>query len=192
MDLILGLDVSTSCTGWCIVTPAGKLVDIGSINLQKIKGTYKKADAVQKCLKKLAKQHKIKWISIEENLQAFRPGLSSAKTLSVLARFNGIVSLLSYQILGLEPRHLNVNAARKTLGIRIIRKSHGGKPTKHQVHDWVSDRIEREHPGYQWPMKTLKSGPRKGEVIFDNSVFDMADAYVIASALIYDLNIPLN
>tara|TARA_R100000808_G_scaffold25097_1_gene61906 strand:+ start:34959 stop:35528 length:570 start_codon:yes stop_codon:yes gene_type:complete len=189
MDLILGLDVSTSCTGWCIVEPSGKMVDIGSIPLHKIKDTYQKADAVEKCLRGLVKKYKIKWVSIEENLQAFRPGLSSAKTLSVLARFNGIVSLLSYQVFGLKPRHLNVNAARKTLGIRIIRKNHGGKPTKNQIHDWVSDRIEREQPGYQWPMKTLKNGPRKGEVVFDNSVFDMADAYVIAVATTYDLNI---
>ena len=84
--------------------------------------------------------------------------------------------------------HLNVNAARKTLGIRLIRKKQGGKPTKNQVFDWVSDRVESEIPGYQWPMKTLKSGPRKGEVVFEPSVFDMADAYVIACAATYDLN----
>ena len=39
--------------------------------------------------------HDIQKIFIEENLQAFRPGFSSAKTLLTLARFNGIVSYLS-------------------------------------------------------------------------------------------------
>ena len=33
----------------------GKLVDIGSINLQKKNGMYKKADAVQQSLEELAK-----------------------------------------------------------------------------------------------------------------------------------------
>ena len=191
MNLILGLDVSTACTGWCVLEPNGKLIDLGSIPLQKHKSVYHKASIVRKELEKLLLKYKVSWVYIEENLQAFRPGLSSAKTLSVLARFNGMVSLLCHEVFNNEPKHLNVNAARKTLGIRLIRKSHGGKPTKNQIFEWVSDRIEDEIPGYQWPIKILKSGPRAGQEVLDLSTYDMADAYVIALAGSYNLNISI-
>tara|TARA_Y100000310_G_C20351802_1_gene654709 strand:+ start:56 stop:628 length:573 start_codon:yes stop_codon:yes gene_type:complete len=182
MGLILGLDVSTSCTGWCILDKSGTLIDIGVIVLGKKSGLYKKAEAVKCTLMDLLIRHQIQDVYIEENLQAFRPGLSSAKTLSILARFNGMVSLLCYEVFDSEPEHLNVNAARKSLGIKLIRKKHGGKPTKHQIFEWVSDQVELERPGYQWPMKILKSGPRKGEEILDFITYDMTDAYVIARA----------
>ena len=191
MDLILGLDVSTACTGWCVMESNGKLIDLGSIPLQKLKSAYQKAGVVRKALEDLLLKYKVRWIYIEENLQAFRPGLSSAKTLSVLARFNGMVSLLCYEIFKTDPEHLNVNAARKTLGIRLIRKNHGGKPTKNQIFDWVSDKVEDEIPGYQWPIKILKSGPRAGQEVLDLSTYDMADAYVIALAGSYNLNMSI-
>jgi hypothetical protein len=114
-------------------------------------------------------------VFIEENLQSFRSGFSSAKTLLSLARFNGIVSLISYETFSVMPVHINVNSARKSLGIKIIRKKDGGKNTKDQIFEWVSDNIS-----FDWPKKILKSGPRKNQEIFDPSCFDMADAYVIA------------
>ena len=192
MAFILGLDVSTSCTGWCILDDDGKFIDLGSIKLSVYKSPYKKASVVRTALGELLIKYDIKNIYIEENLQAFRPGFSSAKTLSTLARFNGIVSLLCFETFNLEPEHLNVNAARKTLGIKLIRKKYGGKPTKEQVFEWVSDQIENDYSGYQWPIKTLKSGRRKGEMILDSSSYDMADAYVICRAGWYKLNIEDN
>ena len=180
MSVYLGLDVSTSCTGWCVFTSETVFAEMGKIDLAKKKGVYQKADIVRNVLSNLLIKYPITHVYIEENLQAFRPGLSSAKTLSTLARFNGIVSLLCYETFNLEPEHLNVNAARKALGIKLIRKKQGGAPTKEQVWDWVS--ADLDNPGYQWPTKVLKSGPRKGAVILDPGCFDMADAYVIAKA----------
>ena len=69
---------------------------------------------------------------IEENLQAFRPGLSSAKTLLTLARFNGIVGYLAQQEFFCEPIYINVNVARKSVGLKIIRKSKGGAPLRNR------------------------------------------------------------
>ena len=103
--------------------------------------------------------------------------MSSAKTLATLARFNGIVSYLSQSVFEAEPIFLNVNNARKSVGLKIIRKSKGGKDTKLQVFDWVQSQLE-----YDWPKKTLKSGPRKGVTILDPVCYDMADAYVISRA----------
>ena len=139
-----------------------------------------KADRVSKELNLIKHEHDITDIFIEENLQAFRPGLSSAKTLLTLARFNGIVSFICYQVFGLEPKFINVNSARKSLGIKIERERNCGVSTKEQVRAWVN--MSLGAAGYQWPIKILKSGPRRGQEIFDPVSYDMADAYVIASA----------
>lgn len=179
---ILGLDVSTTCTGWCVLHHDASLAEMSSIPLSKYKSVYKKAVVVQESIASIMKKYDIGKIYIEENLQSFRRGLSSAQTLSTLARFNGIVSLIAYQLSGIEPVHINVNAARKSLGIKIISKRKGGDPTKQQVIDWVSKNVNHASEEPLWPMKTLKSGPRKGLTILDPIAFDMADAYVIASA----------
>lgn len=177
MDHILGLDVSTSCTGWCIISLSGCFMETGYISLDSQTTTFQKARVVSETLSGLHDRYSIKIIAIEENLQAFRPGFSSAKTLLTLARFNGIVSYLAQKQFSIEPEFINVNVARKTLGIKIIPKKKGGKPTKEQVLDWVNTQID-----FKWPSKVLKSGPRKGEFILEPGCFDSADAYVIAAA----------
>ena len=182
MDFILGLDVSTSCTGWAVFNAAGEFVDMGSIILTKTPGLYMRAGVVRDVLNDLLIRHPIGKVYIEENLQSFRRGFSSAKTLSTLARFNGIVSLVAYETFSVEPEHINVNAARKALGVKLIRKKQGGAPTKQQVFEWVDADLLNDQITHQWPIKTLKSGPRKGQQLLDPIAYDMADAYVIAKA----------
>ena len=174
--MILGLDVSTSCTGWCVIDYDGSLVDIGFISLKKIDEMYDKASRVADDLSDVFKKHAIQKILIEENLQAFRPGLSSAKTLMTLARFNGIISYICYDRFNMKPDHINVNVARKSVGLKLDRKS--DKTTKEQVLEWVSSKI----PDHVWETRVLKSGPRKGQTVVSDGCFDSADAYVIASA----------
>ena len=186
MSVVLGLDISTSCTGWCVLyqndTQNVSKVELGFIPLSKLSGAFSKAQMVLKELQQLKDKHNIDKIYIEENLQSFRTGLSSAKTLAALARFNGIVSYLSEQVFGIPPEFFNVNSARKSVGISLIRKRHGGKPTKEQVFDWVDNDLSETGFVQQWPMKKMKSGPRKGLVILDTRTYDMTDAYVIARA----------
>lgn len=177
MSHSLGLDISTSCTGWCVVSSEGGFVAMGYIPLDSKKTSYQKAQVIRDELSRLHIDYDIDKVYIEENLSAFRPGFSSAKTLLTLARFNGIVSYLAQQEFFCVPEYINVNVARKTVGLKIISKKKGGKPTKEQVLDWVSSNVI-----YEWPKKVLKSGPRKGVSILEPGCFDMADAYVIAQA----------
>jgi Holliday junction resolvasome RuvABC endonuclease subunit len=174
---ILGLDISTSCTGWCITDLSGGFVDMGYISLSPKLTTFQKANTVQLALIDIHTTHNITKIAVEENLQAFRPGFSSAKTLLSLARFNGIVSYIAQQQFLIEPDFINVNVARKVVGLKVISKRKGGLPTKEQVINWVDTQVD-----FTWPMKTLKSGPRKGQLILEPGCFDAADAYVIATA----------
>lgn len=182
--IALGLDISTSCTGWCIVEyekPNVISMSIGSLRLDNIEKTYQKANVVKDFLVSM-RHKKINKIFIEENLQSFSSGLSSAQTLVTLARFNGIVSYISEDVLEISPEFINVNTARNSLGLKTIKEAIAGIPLKEQVHNWVKSDLAKRNLNIEWPMKCLKSGPRKGQVILDTSAFDMSDAYVIAMA----------
>lgn len=176
--MILGLDISTSSTGWSVLDTEGTLVEQSYIRLDKIKNTMTKASEVSSTLEDIKEKYDITSIFIEENLQMFRPGLSSAKVLITLARFNGMVTLMSYKVFGIEPEFLNVNAARKLVGLKIDRKDKS-KTTKEKVLEWVDDELDQS---YVWPKRTLKSGPRKGTEVYESGCYDIADAHVIALA----------
>jgi hypothetical protein len=172
--IVCGLDISTSCVGVCIVDTETKK---NSFYAFKPRGQdwIEKALEVKGFLHTLFLKHEIKKVYVEENLQAFRRGLSSAKTLMSLARFNGVVSFMIKDLFEIKPEFLNVNTARKSLGIKIDRKSE--LSTKEQVLSWVNNEID-----FDWPTRVMKSGPRKGMVVLEDYVYDMADAYVIVCA----------
>tara|TARA_B100001989_G_scaffold244949_1_gene214228 strand:- start:5759 stop:6331 length:573 start_codon:yes stop_codon:yes gene_type:complete len=177
----IGLDISTSIIGICFLDNNYNLVDLQNINLKKIKCIFEKSIYTKNILEELYNRYNFEEevkISIEEAFQSFSKGFSSAKTLSQLSRFNGIVSYLVYDIFNVKPLYLNVNSARKSLSIKITKDK--TKNTKEQVFEWVRKEIE-----FIWPEKTLKSGPNKGLVKFDESCYDMSDAYVICKALKY-------
>ena len=132
--MLLSLDISTSTVGYSIFDKnlfnAYVLLDIGYIDLGKHKGLYEKATYVKSALVDITKNYNIESIAVEENLQAYRPGLSSAKTLMTLAQFNGVVRWICYESLKVDVVSMNVNTARKLVGLKINRKSE--KNTKQQ------------------------------------------------------------
>lgn len=172
----LGLDVSTSNVGWCLLDEAGRIATAGAVELSKKKDIFDKALAVRGVLRNIKENHKVTDVAIEENLQAFRPGFSSAKTIVTLARFNGIVTLIAFEELHVRPEFVNVNSARKLAGLKIIKKS--DITTKDQVLNFVKEK----EPTFEWPTRTLKSGARKGLVIPADCCYDIADAYIVAVA----------
>ena len=70
---------------------------------------------------------------------------------------------------------INVNSARSKIGLKVDRKS--DTPIKEQILDWIKK--YPEFTSYEWPTKTLKSGPRKGKTISAPQCFDIADAAVV-------------
>jgi Holliday junction resolvasome RuvABC endonuclease subunit len=180
--MYLALDISTSCTGYCVFDNNGKLIKSNAIVLTKEKNFFKKVSIVENEIHEVVKEYDITDTVIEESLQSFRPGLSSAKTLFTLSKFNGIVQYICYK-LGTNIHSYNVNTARKLAGISVNRKS--ALKTKDQVLIQVS-KIESK---LTLPKKILKSGPRKGTEIYENFCYDIADAYVIGVAYFKDKNI---
>lgn len=184
--MILGLDVSTSCTGICVISLTGEVVSMDWVSLSKHKSLVSKAEVLRKALESIRDTYEITYIFIEEPLQRFSAGASSAQTITRLASFNGITQYLCFVIFDLYPELLNVNKARKSLGIKTLSKKKSGKSVKEQVFEWVTEKLDK-----RWPTKILSSGPRKGlEVIIDES-YDMADAYVIAKSGFVKLNDPI-
>lgn len=175
-EFVVGLDVSTSCTGVSILSLDGKVINV----------SYHKPKGDTLVEKTIDFKHfvcnflnvngfgKPRHIYVEQNLQKFRRGFSSAHVINKLARFNGMVSYVMFENFGVQPEYINVNEGRKALGIKIPR----GSNAKEVVFKWC----KHSYADLEWPTKKLKSGPRKGLVILDTCCYDMADAIVTAAA----------
>lgn len=178
----IGLDISTSIIGIALLDAEGNLINLENINLKKIKCLFDKSNKTRDIFTKISENYlfeeEIK-ISIEEAFQSFSKGFSSAKTLSQLNKFNGIVSYIASETFATKPVYINVNSARKNLQIKIDK--HLDISTKEQIFRWVQNEID-----FEWPKKILKNGPNKDVVKNDESCYDMSDAYVICKALIFN------
>lgn len=175
--LVLGLDVSTSCTGLCIAdadeesNKGEKFVRLlDSMQFKGCKSLWEKADEVEKKLLEF-KNSGITVFALEEPLMGFRTGMSSAATITTLMKFNGIVSYIGRQIFGLEPVYISSSTARKTCGIKVQKTSKVGISGKEQVFSYM---MENDLSHVTWPKK--KNG---NDVDWSR---DAVDAYVIARA----------
>ena len=165
--MILGLDVSTSITGYSIFD-GDVMVLNGAWDTRKYKDFFKKVEHVREGLDKIHDQYgdQIKAVYIEQSLQSFRSGFSSAKTLSTLSRFNGIVSWLIYDQYKVTPEYIAATSARKLCGIKIPR----GEKAKPVVLKFLLD----NQPGFV--IEYTRNGNPKPES------YDKADSIVIAKA----------
>lgn len=183
MQYIIGLDISTAVVGITILDENKTLIFAHAIETDPEHGFWQKMDQIEQEITIMIKPFvgQIKAVYVEQDLQMFRPGLSSAATLTTLSKANGIVSYMVRNIAGVDPNSLNVNAARASVGLKIIRKTKlnpNPPPTKAQVVAWVHKK-ERMMP---WQYKTMKSGSRKGQQVEKKCNEDIADSYVIALA----------
>ena len=177
--LVMGLDISTTITALTLMDTDAPLATRHVLSdvlyLSKYKSIYDKSRHIREVFENLAQEYQIDKVIAEESLQSFRSGFSSARTLSTLTRFNGIVCYLAEDVFKMPVELVNVIKARSALGIKINRKSE--KSTKDQVLEWVSSQKELEN--FDWPTKCLKSGPRRGQTVNDKSCFDIADSTVV-------------
>ena len=183
----IGLDISTSIIGICFMDINDNLVLLDSINLKKEKCLFKKAEVFKKYIEDNASKYQYNSniiVAIEESFQSFSKGFSSANTLSKLNRFNGIISYIMFSIIESVPCYINVNSARKSLQIKLNKKLE--ESTKEQVFKWVRDDFDLNNIKIIWPEKTISRGKNKGLVKFDESCYDMSDAYVICKAAIFN------
>lgn len=179
--MILGIDISTSITGFAVVAE-GELVFYDSIDLRKHKNIFDKTIAIKEKLLDLYEMYQcnnddgaagfgtspfpIKNIYIEQSLHMFMRGKSSAKTLSTLTRFNGIVSWLVFELFEIQPQFIGATSARKHAGIKV--------PKGQKAKEVVLEHLLKTESAFK--IEYTKHGNPKPES------YDRADAIVIAKA----------
>ena len=165
--MILGLDISTSITGYTLLD-GDKIILNGAWDTRKYKDFFEKVVHVKSGLEVIYKQYgkQIGAVYIEQSLQSFRSGFSSAKTLSTLSRFNGIVSWLVFDKYKIKPEYIAATSARKLCGIKIPR----GEKAKPVVLKFLLD----NEPSFV--IDYTRHGNPKPES------YDRADSLVIAKA----------
>ena len=167
--MILGLDISTSITGATVLNESGEVMFCEAWDFRNKKyfpTLFEKGYEIKELLYQLKREYDITSVYIEQSLQSFRSGFSSAKTLSTLSRFNGIVSWLCYEVFDLKPEYIAATSARKRCGITIPK----GTKAKQVVIQYIIDNVP------DVPINYTKHGNPKPQC------FDMADSWVIARA----------
>ena len=165
--MIIGLDISTSVTGVTILSESGEVIVNEAIVLKKKKNFFDKVEEVKKHLLKYELDGmKPKKVFIETPLMSFKAGASSASVISLLLRFNGVVSYVIYDMWGIEPEYIPASSARKEAGLKVKR----GTPAKEQVLEHVID----TETGF------VVEHTRYGNVRAE--VYDRADSLIIARA----------
>jgi Holliday junction resolvasome RuvABC endonuclease subunit len=164
--MILGLDISTSITGYTILDYEGNILACNHIDLRKEKNFFKKIQIVNSRLEEINDEYSIEQVYVEQSLQSFRSGFSSAQTLSLLSKINGIISWLCYNMFYGEPKYLAATSARKLCGIKVPK----GQKAKAVALQFVVDTVPDFEVQY-----TRHGNPKPG-------YSDRSDSYVIAKA----------
>lgn len=164
--MILGLDVSSSMIGIALIDKNGNLIKQSKIQLNKakIKDEYDKIDIIKSHLQSEYKSFPISKIRVEAPLAAFGRGKSTAATLAILNRFNGITCALLYQIFAIKPELVYSATARKKCKVVIT--------SKETVKQDVLRRVLDICPAF-----VLEYTRQKNYV---PGTYDMADAFVVA------------
>ena len=168
---ILGLDVSTFCTGFSIWDlEKDKLSKSGFISLKNLNSWHEKVDEVCSILEDIKKNtNKITYIAIEDILQKFIAGKSNIKTIITLAGFNYVIQRKCYEIYNITPVLYNVLRARNLANCSVPR----GVKSK----NFILRRVCELHPEIKNELPLMKTKPE-----FAKEAFDIADAIVVSRA----------
>ena len=163
--IILGLDLSTSITGATLLGENGDTIISeawDTRNKKHFPTIFHKAQHIRNRLVNLG--WPVKKIFIEQSLQSFRSGFSSAQTLSTLARFNGIISWICYNELKVTPEYVAASSARKLCELKVPR---GTKAKEVALQYFLDNGHKIEY--------TSHGNPKPGS-------YDRADSWVVAKA----------
>lgn len=165
MAKVLGLDVSSTTIGICVLEVIGE--EIKFVSAQYLK-PLKKGTIIDRIvdtrnkIKDIIETVQPDHIVIEDIIQ-FMKGQSTAKTIITLTTFNRMICLLAYDFLKRKPELFNVMAIRHGLKINNI------FPKKEDMPELVA-----KHLGITFPYEINKKGNIKVES------YDMADGVAVA------------
>ena len=163
--MILGIDVSTSKIGYCVVDDQQRLLEV---HFKKLKeDTLEQKAWMFYCneLKTIQRKYNITEVRVEEPFTMFSGGKTTAGTMAKLQRFNGMICLMVYHCFNMVPILVPSRSARSKRGIKIKR----GENTKKKIIEWV----EQKYPKDFIVELTRHGNPKPG-------TDDMADSVVVA------------
>lgn len=112
--VILGLDSSTSVTGWAF-SDSGVILDAGFIDTKKFETTKEKTYHVIGVLEKNKLMKSVECINLEAALSGYAGGFTSQQTIITLARHNAVFAYIIEEHFKLKVNLLSVNTMRKQL-----------------------------------------------------------------------------
>lgn len=112
--VILGLDSSTSVTGWAF-SDNGVIIDAGFIDTKKFETTKEKTYHVISVLEKNKLIKSVEYINLEAALSGYAGGFTSQQTIITLARHNAVFAYIIEEHFKLKVNLLSVNTMRKQL-----------------------------------------------------------------------------
>lgn len=178
---ILGLDISTKTIGVSLFNNRGELLKLTHISpkvkplpINKTEELIKKADIVSYFLSDYVSLN-IKHILIEEPLLRS----NNVNTVATLLRFNGMVTKICYDKMGVTPEYISTYQARKNAFPELYAPNESGKlvlfggfPKDTDKKKVIWEKVSEREPQIEWIYD------KRGELRKEN--FDMSDSYVVA------------
>lgn len=165
--IILGLDISSSRIGYCLINEKEELLLVDEIKFKSSQTLEKRADIFKEAMSIINEHSEVDYVFIEQPFMAFSGGKTTAATMSKLQRFNGMCSYVVHSIFGSPATLIQANKARGLVDLKIKR----GENTKLKVIEWV----QAKYPTEFLVEYTRHGNPKPG-------TDDKADAVVIANA----------
>jgi Holliday junction resolvasome RuvABC endonuclease subunit len=165
--IILGLDISSSRIGYCLINENEDLLLVDEIKLKSSQTLEERADIFKKTMEIIKEHSEVNHVFIEQPFMAFSGGKTTAATMAKLQRFNGMCSYVVHNLFGSPATLLQANKARGLVDLKIKR----GENTKLKVIEWVQEK----YPTSFLVEYTRHGNPKPG-------TDDKADAVVIANA----------
>ena len=165
--IILGLDISSSRIGYCLINENEELLLVDEIKLKPSQSLEERADIFKQAMEIINEHSEVDHVFIEQPFMAFSGGKTTAATMAKLQRFNGMCSYVVHSLFGSPATLIQANKARGLVDLKIKR----GENTKLKVIEWVQEKYPTE-----FLVEYTKHGnPKPG-------TDDKADAVVIANA----------
>jgi hypothetical protein len=177
---LLGLDVSTKTIGISLFNQKGELLELTHISpmvkptpSSKTEELIKKADLFSDFILKYSKMN-IKHVLIEEPLLRS----NNVNTVGTLLRFNGMVTKICYDKLGVTPEYISTYEARKNAFPELMQPGSskkivlfGSYPKDTDKKRIIWELVSKREPKISWLLG------KNGELKKEN--FDMSDAYTV-------------
>jgi hypothetical protein len=171
---ILGLDVNTKSTGFCVSDRRGSVIRCGTIDTSKTGSILASAHVMRNILStdikpSMESDQQVHWIvGVEDYLRTTGWGRTNNHTLFALAEVNALARYVCEQVFQVSATVVHPAIPRKLFGIEAPKKL-----IKNAVFEYVSTNVL---PDYEWP-KT-RTGRLRDES------YDVADAALITLATI--------